>query len=98
MQTVVTKSHPRDPRRRNCFAESPETPLAFRGVDTEPRVQNKQDQTSDRSMKHSPLQLLHYIVPDISCSANPDFDPKKDLEDGTPQFSVRAAVTRQTPP
>lgn len=49
-------------------------------------------------MKHSPLQLLRYAVPEISCSANPAFDPNKEIQGGIEQFSVEAVVKQQKPP
>lgn len=49
-------------------------------------------------MKHSPLQLLRYVVPDVSCSANPTFDSTKPLEGGTDQLSVNAILNQQNPP
>jgi preprotein translocase subunit SecB len=49
-------------------------------------------------MKYSPLQLLRYLVPEVSCSANPSFDPEKDYEAGTEQLSVSAVVTQQQAP
>lgn len=49
-------------------------------------------------MKHSPLQLLRYIVPEMSCSANPSFDPEKAPEGGAEQLSVNAVVAPQKAP
>ena|SRR5579872_2914565 len=49
-------------------------------------------------MKHSPLQLLRYLVPEASCSANAKFDPEKGLEGGTEQLSVTAVVSQQKAP
>lgn len=46
-------------------------------------------------MKHSPLQLLRYLVPEIACSANPGFAPQKECENAIDQFSVNAVVTQQ---
>jgi preprotein translocase subunit SecB len=49
-------------------------------------------------MKHSQLQLLRYIAPALSCSANPTFNPGKPHESGFEQFSVNAVVARQKAP
>jgi preprotein translocase subunit SecB len=49
-------------------------------------------------MKHSPLQLLRYLVPDVSCTANPGFSPQKPFDVVLDQFSVNAVVTRQSAP
>ena len=46
-------------------------------------------------MKHSPLQLLRYFVPEISCSANSTFDPEKESVNGPDHLSVSAVVARQ---
>src|SRR5580692_8612473 len=46
-------------------------------------------------MKQSPLELLRYLVPEISCSANPNFDPNKECEGGRDKYTVEAAVIRQ---
>jgi preprotein translocase subunit SecB len=46
-------------------------------------------------MKHSPLQLLRYFVPEMSFSANQAFNPEKACESGNEQFSVEAVVTKQ---
>jgi len=49
-------------------------------------------------MKHSPLQLLRYFVPEIHCSANQAFDEDKSRDSGYDQFSVEATVSRQKSP
>jgi preprotein translocase subunit SecB len=49
-------------------------------------------------MKHSPLQLLRYLAPDVSCAANPGFSPEKPLDVVLDQFSVNAVATRQQAP
>ena len=46
-------------------------------------------------MKHSPLQLLRYVVSDSSCSANLAFNPEKEYEGGTEQLTVNSVVTQQ---
>jgi len=49
-------------------------------------------------MKNSPLQLLRYVVPEFSCSANQKFDPEKQCDNISEQFSVAANVLKQNPP
>jgi len=46
-------------------------------------------------MKYSPLQLVRYLIPEISVSANSSFDPQKPIEARTDQFSVQVVVTQQ---
>jgi preprotein translocase subunit SecB len=50
-------------------------------------------------MKHSPLQLLRYVVADVACTATSAFDPSKPFDAGaTGQLSVSATISRQKPP
>jgi len=50
-------------------------------------------------MKHSPLQLLRYVVADLSCTATPNFDPQKPFESIiAEQLSVNVTVTQQKSP
>jgi preprotein translocase subunit SecB len=49
-------------------------------------------------MKPSPLQLLRYFTPEISCSANLAFDPAREAVNGPDQLSVSAVVARQKTP
>ncbi len=50
-------------------------------------------------MKHSPLQLLRYVVADMSCTATPSFDPQKPFDPAvTEQLSINAIVTPQKAP
>ena len=50
-------------------------------------------------MKNSPLQLLRYVVVDVSCTATPTFDPNKPFDNAiADQLSVNAAVTQQKAP
>lgn len=49
-------------------------------------------------MKHSPLQLLRYLVPETFCTANPKFESTKGIEGGPEQLSVNAVVTQQKAP
>ena len=49
-------------------------------------------------MKHSPLQLLRYLAPEISCSANLAFDPSKECDNALEQLSVNAIVGQQQAP
>jgi preprotein translocase subunit SecB len=39
-------------------------------------------------MKHSPLQLVRYLVTDIACTSNPKFNPKKEMVGTMEQYSV----------
>jgi len=43
-------------------------------------------------MTHSALQLLRYVIPELSCSANPSFNPQKECEGGIELFSAETAV------
>lgn len=49
-------------------------------------------------MKHSPLQLVRYLAPEISVSANSSFNPAKPTESGTEQLVVQAIVAQQKAP
>lgn len=49
-------------------------------------------------MKHSPLQLLRYFAPEISCSANLEFDPAKECVNVLDQLSVNVNVGQQQAP
>jgi preprotein translocase subunit SecB len=50
-------------------------------------------------MKHSPLQLLRYVVADVACTATPTFDPSKPFDSTTTDLlSVDATVTQQEAP
>jgi preprotein translocase subunit SecB len=49
-------------------------------------------------MKHSPLQLLRYFAPEVSCSANLAFDPAKECDSVLEQLSVGATVAQQQNP
>ena len=49
-------------------------------------------------MKPSPLQLVRYFTPEISCSANLAFDREKESVNGPDQLSVSAVVARQKTP
>jgi len=41
-------------------------------------------------MKHSPLQLIRYLVTDTACTANPKFNPEKEILGALEQFSVES--------
>lgn len=45
-------------------------------------------------MKKSPLQLVRYMVSDISCTTNPGYSPEAELEHRADQFDVRTNVSR----
>lgn len=45
-------------------------------------------------MKLSPLNLCHYVVPDISCSANAKFAPDKAIDLIMERFSVESSIVR----
>ena len=49
-------------------------------------------------MKHSPLQLLQYFVPEISFTANQTFNTEKGCEGGIEEFSVEAVAKHQAAP
>lgn len=49
-------------------------------------------------MKHSPLQVLRYIVPEVACSVNPKSDPKKPWENGIGELAINIAMARQPGP
>ena len=49
-------------------------------------------------MKHSPLQLLRYKVPELSCSSNAAYDPQKPSDGLLDHFSVKVVVTREKTP
>lgn len=49
-------------------------------------------------MKHSPLQLVRYLAPEIAMSANSAFNPAKPIEAGTDQLAVQAVVAQQKAP
>ena len=49
-------------------------------------------------MKQSPLQLLRYVVPEVSCSANSAYDPAKPCDSAGDNFSVNAVVVLQEAP
>lgn len=49
-------------------------------------------------MKHSPLQVIRYIVPEVSCAVNAVFDPKKPCEPGIGQFAINAVLFQQPAP
>lgn len=46
-------------------------------------------------MKHSPLQLLRYVVAEISVSANRTFDPSKPSDCDITRMSVETVVNQQ---
>jgi len=48
-------------------------------------------------MKHSPLQLVRYLVTDISCTANPNFKTEKALEVVFEQYSVDVKIHSMDP-
>ncbi|MGA2802674.1 MAG: hypothetical protein ABSE97_09965 [Verrucomicrobiota bacterium] len=48
-------------------------------------------------MKHSPLQLVRYVVTDISCTANPKFNPEQPLGKAFEQYSVDVKVNPLEP-
>jgi len=45
-------------------------------------------------MKHSPLQLVRYLVTETNYSANPNFKPDKDWVGAIESFSVESTVNR----
>jgi len=49
-------------------------------------------------MKPSPLQLIRYVVPEVSCSANAAFAPEKESEGAIGHLSANAVVARQKDP
>jgi preprotein translocase subunit SecB len=48
-------------------------------------------------MKNSPLQLLRYVLTDIACTANPKFNPEKELDGGLEQYSINAKANPLDP-
>jgi preprotein translocase subunit SecB len=48
-------------------------------------------------MKHSPLQLVSYVVSDISCTANPKFNPEQPLGGAFEQYTVDVKVNPLEP-
>lgn len=48
-------------------------------------------------MKPSPLQLVRYLVTDIACTANPNFNAEKALEGSFEQYSVDIKVAPLEP-
>lgn len=48
-------------------------------------------------MKPSPLQLVRYLVTDIACTANPNFNADKPLEGSFEQYSVDVKVNPLEP-
>jgi preprotein translocase subunit SecB len=49
-------------------------------------------------MRHSPLQLLNYFVPEMSFSANQLFNQERPIEGGIEHFSVEATASQQKAP
>jgi len=45
-------------------------------------------------MKKSPLQLVRYMVSDISCTTHPGYNPDAELEHRPDQFGVRTSFSR----
>jgi preprotein translocase subunit SecB len=48
-------------------------------------------------MKHSPLQLLRYVLTDIACTANPQFNPEKEIHGALEQYSINAKANPLAP-
>lgn len=48
-------------------------------------------------MKHSPLQLMRYLVTDIACTGNPVFDPTTEFQVALEQYSVEAKAYPMEP-
>lgn len=48
-------------------------------------------------MKHSPLQLVRYLVTDIACTSNPKFIPEKEMFSAMEQFTVEAKASPLEP-
>jgi preprotein translocase subunit SecB len=44
-------------------------------------------------MKHSPLQLVRYLVTDVACTADPKFDPQKEIVGAMEQFSIESKAS-----
>jgi preprotein translocase subunit SecB len=49
-------------------------------------------------MKQSSFQLIRYLVPQVSCAANPKYDQNKPIEGGFELFAVNVVLSRQTAP
>jgi preprotein translocase subunit SecB len=48
-------------------------------------------------MKHSPLQLLRYVVTDIACTANPQFNPEQEIQGALEEYSISAKANPLEP-
>lgn len=48
-------------------------------------------------MKHSPLQLLRYVVTEIACTANAQFNPDKEIHGALEQYSISAKANQLEP-
>lgn len=48
-------------------------------------------------MKLSPLQLGRYVITDVGCTANPHFNPDKEVEGALENFAVNIKTNHQTP-
>jgi len=48
-------------------------------------------------MKHSPLQLMRYLLTDIACTANPKFDPEKEMVGAMEEYLIEAKANPLPP-